>query len=237
MTDQLREGFAGHGSHRPGTVCLECERLSPGPDVPPLPWTSPALLQPWPDAAGDVSEVRDAHGAPVFVRNWKEVCAALAHLVRLVNREHFAGALAHDRPSDSEYLWDKGYAAGRASVRAAKSPRSKSRSSAAADRPCREDEAYAAGRLAGFEEGLLAHDRPSGSGLSNTHWEIIEAALYDRGDFGVLGAVRRERATLSGSSDPEAVGLPESRHALYGSEPGASEAWADMAEAKPESPA
>jgi hypothetical protein len=24
----LREGFAGHGSHRPGSVCMECERLA-----------------------------------------------------------------------------------------------------------------------------------------------------------------------------------------------------------------
>lgn len=24
----LRDGYAGHGSHRPGSVCLECERAS-----------------------------------------------------------------------------------------------------------------------------------------------------------------------------------------------------------------
>jgi hypothetical protein len=27
----LTPGFAGHGSHRPGTVCLECDRLASSP--------------------------------------------------------------------------------------------------------------------------------------------------------------------------------------------------------------
>lgn len=63
------------------------DRLLSSPDLPPLPWSSPADRQPWPDQAADPRRIRDADGRTIFGgRNWKEACAAIEYLVRSANK-------------------------------------------------------------------------------------------------------------------------------------------------------
>ena len=59
-------------------------------DLPPLPWTSAADRQPWPDAALDPYKILDANGQPVLIRNWKEACAAIQVMVMAINSAHRA---------------------------------------------------------------------------------------------------------------------------------------------------
>jgi hypothetical protein len=61
--------------------------LLTSPDLPPLPWSSPADRQPWPEDAGFYGNILDANGVPVLSpRNWRENCAAIQYLVAMANR-------------------------------------------------------------------------------------------------------------------------------------------------------
>jgi hypothetical protein len=61
-------------------------RLLTSPDVPPLPWSSMADREPWPDGAADHHQIVDANGQRIFGgRNWREACAAIELLVAAVN--------------------------------------------------------------------------------------------------------------------------------------------------------